>query len=73
MIKDKDVAQKISLLMLDIGAHINESIALAKDHCSKEEFEAYRKVAGKVMGEILLEIMNPIYKAHPDLKPKEMA
>jgi hypothetical protein len=27
---------------------------------------------GKVMGEILLGIMNPLYQRHPNLKPKEL-
>ncbi len=72
MIKDEDIAQKISQLMLEYGKRIDESISLVKDHCSKEEFETYRKAAGKIMGDMLLEVMNPIYKEHPDLKPKEL-
>jgi hypothetical protein len=37
-----------------------------------EEFKAYRRAVGGVMGEIVLEILNPLYKAHPSLKPTEM-
>jgi hypothetical protein len=70
MIKDKEIAGKINDLMLDYGWRIDETIALVKQYCSKEEFEAYRNAAGKVLGEMLLEVMNPIYKEHPDLKPK---
>ncbi len=58
--------------MLKIGTEIDKSIATVKDNCPQEEFEAYRKAAGKVMGDMLFEVMNPIYKAPPDLKPKEM-
>lgn len=72
MIKNKDVAETISLLMLDIGSRIDESISLVKEHCSDTEFDMYRKAAGKVMGEMLISIMNPIYKEHPDLKPREL-
>jgi hypothetical protein len=70
MIKNKDVAEKISLLMLDVGSRIDESISMVKEQCSDIEFDMYRKAAGKVMGEMLISIMNPIYKEHPDLKPK---
>lgn len=72
MIKNKDVAQKISLLMLEYGSRINESIAHVKEHCSEEEFKVYRKAAGIIMGEMLINVMNPLYREHPDLKPKEL-
>ena len=72
MILNKDIAREINLLMLKIGSDIDKSIAMVKDNCTQEEFDAYRKAAGKIMGNMLLEIMNPIYKTHPELKPKEM-
>ena len=70
MIKNKEIAIKISELMLDYGGRIDKTIALVKKNCSEEDFERYRKAAGKVLGEMLLEIMNPIYEEHPDLRPK---
>lgn len=72
MIKDKEVAMRVSELMLEFGAKLNESLALAKERCSEAEFKAYRTVVGKLMGEMLLEVMNPLYASHPDLKPKEL-
>jgi hypothetical protein len=70
MIQDKKVAQQISDLMLKVQAEINDSIFLVKDNCSKEEFEAYRKAGARVLADILLDILNPIYAKHPALKPK---
>ena len=70
MIKDKKVAQQISVLMLKTQSEISDSIFLVKDDCSKEEFEAYRKGCATVLGSILLDILNPLYAVHPDLKPK---
>jgi len=29
-----------------------------------------RLAAAKVMGEMLLEVMNPLYREHPELKPE---
>ncbi|MHC1727307.1 MAG: hypothetical protein AB9866_15095 [Syntrophobacteraceae bacterium] len=72
MIRDKEIATKISLLMLEFGARIDDSILLVKEHCSYEEFHMYRMAAGRVMGEMLLNIMNPIYTEHPELKPSEL-
>jgi len=72
MIKNRRVAEQISKLMLETGAGIDDSIGLVKDQCTEKEFQSYRKAAGRVMGEILLEILNPIFKEHPELKPKEL-
>ena len=58
--------------MIEFGAQLNESVALAKERCSEAEFKAYRTVVGRLMGEMLLEVMNPLYVEHPDLKPKEL-
>ncbi len=73
MIIDKSIAGKISLLMLEFGARIDESISMVREQCSEDEFNRYRAAAGKVMGEMLISIMNPIYKEHPELMPKELA
>ena len=70
MIKEKSVAQQISELMLEYSGRINESILLVQETCSPQEFKTYRLAAAKVMGEMLLEVMNPLYREHPDLKPK---
>ena len=70
MIENSEVAQHISSLMLEMSRKINESISFVKRECSAQEFEAYRKASAKVMGYILLEVLNPIYAAHPDMKPK---
>lgn len=72
MIKDKHIAERISLLMIEFGSRIDESVAMVKKQCSNTEFEMYRRAAGMVMGEMLLSIMNPIYKEHPELKPPEL-
>lgn len=54
------------------NVELNESVALAKERCTDAEFKAYRTVVGTLMGEMLLSVMNPLYKEHPDLKPKEL-
>lgn len=72
MIEQRDVAKEVSELMLDVGAKLDASVARIKERCSATEFEAYRKAVGKIMGEMLLEVMNPLYQKHPDLKPKEL-
>ena len=47
----------------------DRSILTVQKKCSLEEFKAYRLATAKVLGEILLEVLNPLYDEHPDLKP----
>jgi hypothetical protein len=72
MIANRDLAQRISSLMLETAAKLDATIAEVQRLCPEEEFVRYRTAAGRVMGSLLLDIMNPIYAAHPDLKPMEL-
>ena len=69
---DRDAAEKLSGLMIEFGARLNESVALVQQKGSPSEFEAYRAAVGVILGEMLLSIMNPIYKEYPELKPPEL-
>jgi hypothetical protein len=72
MIASKETAKKISDLMLELGARLNESVVLVRDNCEAGEFNAYRSVVAQLMGTMLLDVMNPLYAAHPELKPNEL-
>ena len=70
MIKNKRIAEGISTLMIDIVGRLNDSIFAVQDACPDAEFKTYRLAVAKVMAEVLLEVQNPLYAEHPDLKPK---
>jgi hypothetical protein len=72
MISDRALAQEVSTLMLEYGARLNDLVARAQVACPDSEFQQFRRGIGTVMGNMLLEIMNPLYKQHPDLKPKQL-
>ena len=72
MIESKEVATKISELMLNIGKELNESVFLVQEQCSESEFFNYRRQVGIIMGNILLDVLNPLYEKHADLKPREL-
>jgi hypothetical protein len=71
MISDPKTAGQVSKMMLEISSHIDESIALVRANCQEQEFQEYRRAAGRILGEILLEVLNPLYKQHDALKPPE--
>jgi hypothetical protein len=66
---DRSSAEAISKLMLEFSARLNDSVALMEKNGSPAEFEAYRSAIARIMGEMLLGIMNPLYATFPDLKP----
>jgi hypothetical protein len=69
---DKPIAQQISTLMLEYGAKLDESVNLVRAHGSDEDFKKYREAVGRILGYMLLDIMNPLYEEHPDLKPPDL-
>jgi len=73
MIQAENVAREINSLMLEYGAKLDASVALVKTQCSAKEFANYQKAVGTVMADMLLEVMNPLYEQHPDLKPDELS
>lgn len=72
MIENKEVATKISELMLNIGKELNESVFLVQEQCSESEFFNYRKQVGIIMGNILMDVLNPLYEKHTDLRPRDL-
>ncbi len=72
MISDPDAARRVSARMLKIGAKLDASIADVQASCPLPEFERYRREVGQIMGRMLLDIMNPLYDQHPEIKPKEL-
>ena len=72
MISSRDVAERVSALMLEVGAKLDASVADVEASCPKSEVSDYRRAVGKMMGAMLLDVMNPLYAAHPSLKPKDL-
>lgn len=72
MISNQSIARHISEVALGISSKLDESILFVKENCSEEEFQKYRVAAGRVLGQILLEILNPLYETNPTLRPPEL-
>ena len=69
---DKKVAEKLSLLTIQINSMLNDSIAYVRDTCTNEEFKKHRSAAGKIMGSLYLDIANKLWEEYPELKPSQM-
>jgi hypothetical protein len=66
---DKAVAQQIRSLMLDVTIRLDDSVGAATDHCREEEIRPYRDAVERIKEIMSHEILDPLYDAHPDLKP----
>jgi hypothetical protein len=69
---NKETAAKISALMLDLSGRLDESVALVEQECEQDELVVYRRAVGNVLGEIWDGILNPLYEAHPEMRPDEL-
>jgi hypothetical protein len=72
VIKNQLIARQVSDLMIEFSARLDGSILTVQEQCSPEEFKVYRLAVAKVLGEVLLEVLNPLYAEHPDLKPSRL-
>lgn len=71
MIENPSIAKELSDLMLKISSELNSSLVNVKSNCSEDEFYQYRELVAKILEELLVEGLNPIYTRHPELKPKD--
>jgi hypothetical protein len=62
-------ATELSHLLARVGGLLNQSAAFVRDHDTEENFIEYRTVIGKLMGDLFLDAMTPLYKRFPDLLP----
>lgn len=69
---EKRYASEISDLMLEFSGRLNCSLRVIMEECPAQDFSDYRNAVGKIMEIMLLDVMNPIYKQHPDLKPDKL-
>lgn len=68
----RDVSEQISVVMIAMGAKLDEMVALVQNSCPSEDFIRFRRAVGQIMGIMLLDIMNPIYSEWPDIKPPQL-
>lgn len=68
----RDAAKKIVELVIKHGAEQDQVLSDIQSMCSEDEFSQYRRMIGKSMGSMLLDVLNPIVRMYPDLKPPQL-
>jgi hypothetical protein len=72
MLSNKETARQVEKTLHDCGAALDQSVRLVMDTCAEEEFKAYRRIIGQIMGSMYLDIRQPIHRRFPDLEPEEL-
>jgi len=67
---NRDEAEQLSVLLMQLVAKLDQSAAFVKDKDSKENWRSYCQAVGRAMGEICLELEEPLWKRFPELKPE---
>jgi hypothetical protein len=69
MIRNPEAARQVSDLMRDIFDRICSSLKMVEETCNTDEYAAYKKATGRIAAPIVFEVMQPLYKQNPSLKP----
>jgi hypothetical protein len=69
MISNSKIAKQTCDLMLELFCRLDESLGPVKETCSPQEYGAYHAAVGKIVAPIILDVLMPLYREHPTLKP----
>lgn len=69
---DRDVAEKIVQNFDRVFDNINDALYLVNNADAGALRQRFQSVLATVIADIDLELLEPIFKEHPDLRPKDM-
>jgi len=69
MIDNEEIAEELSMVMIECSEKLEATLEKVKAHCSQREYEAYREGIGHILAYMLTDIMGPLYERHPQIKP----
>jgi len=61
----------INEMVINLKKH-NDLLLKIKTTSTQKEFDFYKNGFAQIMGSMVLDIVNPIVKEHPDLKPEKL-
>lgn len=61
----RDVAEKITSLIMEYQGKLNASVLLVQSTCSDEEFQAYRRAVGRATDFMFMELTRALQTSSP--------
>jgi hypothetical protein len=68
----RDPAKIIMEVVIRNAAEQDAVLTEIQPLCAEDEFNEYRRMIGKSMGTMLVEIIHPIVAKYPELKPTQL-
>jgi hypothetical protein len=68
----RDAARIIMEVVTRNAAEQDAALTKIQSLCTENEFNEYRRMIGKSMGAMLVEIIHPIVSKYPELKPTQL-
>ena len=65
-------AEELSILLMQISGKLDQSVRFVLDKDTNSNFETYRLNVGKIMGELYLDMLRPLWDRYPELLPEDM-
>lgn len=66
---DRDIAEKLNAMTLESYFKIHDAAAFVHASCSADERKEYIMGLGRALGYLYADVLRPIYRQYPDLKP----
>jgi hypothetical protein len=72
LFENPETAKYVLQVFFNINDQMNDSIRAVEKQTSLEELKVFKRGVGHVMYEVFEQIVEPICKQHPSLRPPEM-
>lgn len=72
MVQSQALAKTLQQSMLNIANELDKSIIVNQELFNDKELEEYKKAVGVIMMSIFDEVLAPLHKRHPEIKPKDL-
>lgn len=69
IIESEKLAGTVSARLLAVFQELEDTVRLVASEASGEELQDYRQAIGCVCGSLVLDVLGPLYEAHPQIKP----
>jgi len=67
-----ETAKKLAEHFRAANAELGQAIRVAKEDCSVDEFEIWRDRLAAIVGALVLDVLDPLYRERPALAPEAL-
>jgi hypothetical protein len=66
---DREISKQVASMVEDYEQKLHETLETLRNECPKAEFKRYARGIAEILHHLDDDILSPIYKEHPDLRP----